>query len=559
MSLQGASDAVDTPAGSPREGVAERVTRWGRRTSTARAPQRLVLPVPAHGPCARGRTRSPCRTWATPAVTSLVLPRPFHARPPAGPPVARAGAFEGLWAETGTAEVGGSRRPRDRARRHPPAPRRSGSAGVETTGGLVRFRAEAGRRVHRGLAGGGTLAPRVVRARSSRRCGTPAHQADYLPHRPRRAFLEAALLLVERRAGAGAAGHGGVARGDRRAVRSRRGFGGGDPRVPSPMRTRPGGGRRRATWSCSATRSTDPRNFTGGSVPSPLPALWTKTSYLWTVTDPLVAAVNGRRRPSRTWRSAGCRPRRSPAGRDDRGQAAGVGGLPARGSTAPRLSWRTTPTRPGTSRPRRRNIAEVPSCRAERPPRSSWARSGTRDTARAQILDAFNQGLSLVSYVGHGARRSGPAENMLNSQDTESMQAQSRQPVVLTMNCLNGYFVAPELRVALRGAGQDGRGGGRSPVLSLGTVAGRARSRLPSGGDGPADGRRAREARRRAPGRPAGLRPGRRHARDALHLPPDRRGERRPRHEQSGSRHPLPGRGRPNLRGAVAPAASTTR
>ena len=37
----------------------------------------------------------------------------------------------------------------------------------------------------------------------------------------------------------------------------------------------------------------DPRNFIGTSQPSPLPALWTKTSYLWTVSDPLLAAVNG--------------------------------------------------------------------------------------------------------------------------------------------------------------------------------------------------------------------------------------------------------------------------
>ena len=39
--------------------------------------------------------------------------------------------------------------------------------------------------------------------------------------------------------------------------------------------------------------SYDPRNFIGTSQPSPLPALWTKTSYLWTVSDPALAAVNG--------------------------------------------------------------------------------------------------------------------------------------------------------------------------------------------------------------------------------------------------------------------------
>jgi len=37
----------------------------------------------------------------------------------------------------------------------------------------------------------------------------------------------------------------------------------------------------------------DPRNSLGPSQPSPLPALWAKTSYLWTVSDPQLAAVNG--------------------------------------------------------------------------------------------------------------------------------------------------------------------------------------------------------------------------------------------------------------------------
>jgi hypothetical protein len=35
------------------------------------------------------------------------------------------------------------------------------------------------------------------------------------------------------------------------------------------------------------------------------------------------------------------------------------------------------------------------------------------------------------------------SENVLNSWDTPSLLAQSRQPLLLTMNCLNGYFVAP--------------------------------------------------------------------------------------------------------------------
>ena len=39
--------------------------------------------------------------------------------------------------------------------------------------------------------------------------------------------------------------------------------------------------------------SYDPRHFLTTSWVSPLPALWAKTSYLWTVSDPALAAVNG--------------------------------------------------------------------------------------------------------------------------------------------------------------------------------------------------------------------------------------------------------------------------
>jgi len=62
---------------------------------------------------------------------------------------------------------------------------------------------------------------------------------------------------------------------------------------------------------------------------------------------------------------------------------------------------------------------------------------------RPAILDSFDQGASLVSYVGHGGTAVWASENVLNSWDTPSLLAQSRQPLVLTMNCLNGYFVAP--------------------------------------------------------------------------------------------------------------------
>ena len=64
-------------------------------------------------------------------------------------------------------------------------------------------------------------------------------------------------------------------------------------------------------------------------------------------------------------------------------------------------------------------------------------------TTRPEILASFDEGASLMSYVGHGGPAVWASENMLNSWDTSGLRAQSRQPLMLTFNCLNGYFVAP--------------------------------------------------------------------------------------------------------------------
>jgi hypothetical protein len=62
---------------------------------------------------------------------------------------------------------------------------------------------------------------------------------------------------------------------------------------------------------------------------------------------------------------------------------------------------------------------------------------------RPAIRDSFDEGASLMSYVGHGGTAVWSSSNVLGSWDAASLRAQSRQPVLLTLNCLNGYFVAP--------------------------------------------------------------------------------------------------------------------
>jgi len=69
-------------------------------------------------------------------------------------------------------------------------------------------------------------------------------------------------------------------------------------------------------------------------------------------------------------------------------------------------------------------------------------RLGTEPT-RSAILGAFDRGASLMSYVGHGGITIWATENVLLSDDLAKLSPQARQPLLFTMNCLNGYFFAP--------------------------------------------------------------------------------------------------------------------
>ena len=94
---------------------------------------------------------------------------------------------------------------------------------------------------------------------------------------------------------------------------------------------------------------------------------------------------------------------------------------------------------------------------ADRSPQTLYVRTlgtGTRDA----ILDAFDSGLSLLSYVGHGGTGVWADENVLNNSDATALLAQPRQPLLVTMNCLNGYFVGPLDSLAEAFLKVEGRG-----------------------------------------------------------------------------------------------------
>jgi hypothetical protein len=306
--------------------------------------------------------------------------------------------------------------------------------GFQTTGSLVRFRAQAG---HRYLLASsqGVSSPRVSLPAASFLRNT-RNQADFLVIAPQ-AFLGAAQPLLERRQSQGLStmavsldeisssfGHG---ERSAEAIQSFLAFAFHSWSRPSPH------------YVLLLGESTyDPRNFTTTAHPSPLPALWTKTSYLWTVSDPTLAAVNG----------------------EDRLPDLAIGRLPAttleeaQQMVGKVLDWEDSgqnldgkavlvadnPDPGGDFEADQQDIAH--SFLAGRDTQVIFL-SQLGSQTRPAILDAFNQGASLMSYVGHGGTAVWASENILNSWDPPSLLAQSQQPLMLTWNCLTGYFVAP--------------------------------------------------------------------------------------------------------------------
>jgi hypothetical protein len=80
---------------------------------------------------------------------------------------------------------------------------------------------------------------------------------------------------------------------------------------------------------------------------------------------------------------------------------------------------------------------------ASRNPRRIYlGRMGT-DATREAIQDAFDEGASLMSYLGHGGIQLWASENVFDGTRVPSLSPQAEQPFVLTLNCLNGYFHFP--------------------------------------------------------------------------------------------------------------------
>jgi Peptidase family C25 len=165
-----------------------------------------------------------------------------------------------------------------------------------------------------------------------------------------------------------------------------------------------------------------------------------KTSYLWTVSDPAYASVNG----------------------DDSIPDIAIGRLPASSfDEAQRLVQKIIAyeNAGGTlDGPAvlvadnadlggnfEANAEEIASgiLASRNPTRIYYSQQGA--STRQKIEQAFDDGASLMSYVGHGATAVWASENIFNFQDVKDLTPQPQQPFLLTMNCLNGFFQFPPL------------------------------------------------------------------------------------------------------------------
>jgi len=183
----------------------------------------------------------------------------------------------------------------------------------------------------------------------------------------------------------------------------------------------------------------DPKNRLGTGTETLVPVKVIRTSYLWTASDPWLGAVNGR---------------------DDLPDVA-IGRLPAaNGAELRRMVAKILDTerreihreRPlvlitddadsaGNFRANAKEIAAE--FFGESAQKQIHLDELGYEEARRRILDTWAEGARLVSYVGHGGIHLWASENLLNIDDVPGLPPSPDPPILLSMNCLNGYFHFP--------------------------------------------------------------------------------------------------------------------
>ena len=71
-------------------------------------------------------------------------------------------------------------------------------------------------------------------------------------------------------------------------------------------------------------------------------------------------------------------------------------------------------------------------------------RGQTNTDAKTELMDQLSQGGKIVNYAGHGSVNLWRG-NLLTSDDIQTLANQKASPLIVTMTCLNGYFIDPRL------------------------------------------------------------------------------------------------------------------
>jgi hypothetical protein len=348
--------------------------------------------------------------------------------------VAEGGNLEGLWTQSGRAVVsglGGEAHVLDVTEPARPRWLRGAVAGAEG----LSFSAEAEKRYL--VVSATAVSTPQVRKPSASTLKSRWNQADYVVIGPA-AFLEAAEPLLALRRSQGLATRAVPIE----AIYSE--FGYGEP-VPQSIQDFLTYAYHR--WSSPSVRyvlligdgTYDFKDYGQTGVKNHVPPLIVKTTYLWTVSDPAYVSVNG----------------------EDELPDLAIGRLPAATIEEARAmvekilayeSPRLTPRGPvvlvaDNPDPAGDFVANAEEIAAglllgQTQRKIYLPQLGTAPT-RSAILQAFDEGAALMSYIGHGGIQLWAHENILNIWDVASLGPQAEQPLLLTMNCLNGYFHFP--------------------------------------------------------------------------------------------------------------------
>jgi hypothetical protein len=345
---------------------------------------------------------------------------------------AEGGKLEGTFTQSGVAELSDLPQAHLLDVTEPPA---RWLVGAEASPSGMRFAVEAGRR-YLAVAGEAVLSPEVRKVERSRLEDT-RNRADYLVLGPQ-SYLPAARPLLELRQSQGLLGRFvaieeiysefGHAEATPQAVQEFLSYAYHHWRKPAPRYV-----------LLLGDGTYDFKDYLGTGVANRVPPYLVKTSYLWTASDPAYAAVNGEdilpdlaigRLPAATVEEA-------------RAMVEKVVAYETSGSltAGPAVLVADNPDQAGDFEAVAEEIAT--SVLADRSPRRIYlARLGVEPTRQA-VTQAFDEGASLLSYVGHGGIHLWAQENIFNNSQVGTLAVQRQQPLVLTLNCLNGYWHFP--------------------------------------------------------------------------------------------------------------------